>query len=54
MKTALDKFGSAHVLVANAGFVRPSAFEKLSEKEWDELLAVHLRTTYKVRRISEC
>ena len=49
MKTALDKFGGAHVLVANAGLVRPSAFEKLSEKDWDEILAVHLRATYKVR-----
>ncbi|KAI1797367.1 multifunctional beta-oxidation protein [Ganoderma leucocontextum] len=47
VKAALDKFGGAHVLVANAGFVRPSAFEKLSEKDWDELLAVHLRATYK-------
>lgn len=49
----MDKFGGAHVLVANAGFVRPSAFEKLSEKDWDELLAIHLRSTYKVRRIEE-
>ncbi|EJF64655.1 multifunctional beta-oxidation protein [Dichomitus squalens LYAD-421 SS1] len=47
VKTALDKFGGAHVLVANAGLARPSAFEKLSEKDWDEVLAVHLRSTYK-------
>ena len=43
MKTAMDKFGGVHVLVANAGVVRPSAFEKLSEKDWDEVFAVHLR-----------
>ena len=48
VKVALDKFGGAHVLVANAGLVRPSAFEQLSEKDWDEILAVHLRATYKV------
>ncbi|KAI0368737.1 multifunctional beta-oxidation protein [Pilatotrama ljubarskyi] len=47
VKAALDTFGSVHVLVANAGVVRPSAFEKLSEKDWDEVLAVHLRATYK-------
>ncbi|KAI0710015.1 multifunctional beta-oxidation protein [Earliella scabrosa] len=47
VKTALDKFGGAHVLVANAGLARPSAFEKMSEKDWDEVLAVHLRATYK-------
>lgn len=43
VKTALDKFGGVHVLVANAGVARPSPFEKLSEKDWDEVLAVHLR-----------
>ncbi|KAH9856458.1 multifunctional beta-oxidation protein [Lenzites betulinus] len=47
VKVALDTFGSVHVLVANAGVARPSAFEKLSEKDWDEVLAVHLRATYK-------
>ncbi|OJT15201.1 Peroxisomal hydratase-dehydrogenase-epimerase [Trametes pubescens] len=47
VKAALDTFGGVHVLVANAGVARPSAFEKLSEKDWDEVLAVHLRATYK-------
>ncbi|KAI0822455.1 multifunctional beta-oxidation protein [Trametes gibbosa] len=47
VKAALDTFGSVHVLVANAGVARPSAFEKLSEKDWDDVLAVHLRATYK-------
>ncbi|PIL29783.1 hypothetical protein GSI_07988 [Ganoderma sinense ZZ0214-1] len=54
VKIALDKFGGAHVLVANAGFVRPSAFEKLSEKDWDELLAIHLRSTYKGPAPTQC
>ena len=43
VKAALDAFGGVHVLVANAGVVRPSAFEKLSEKDWDDVLAIHLR-----------
>ncbi|KAI0787929.1 multifunctional beta-oxidation protein [Fomes fomentarius] len=47
VKIALEKFGGVHVLVANAGVARPSPFEKLSEKDWDEVLAVHLRSTYK-------
>lgn len=48
VKVALDNFGGAHVLVANANVARPSAFENMSEKDWDEVLAVHLRATYKV------
>ncbi|KAI0649268.1 multifunctional beta-oxidation protein [Trametes meyenii] len=47
VQAAIDTFGGVHVLVANAGVARPSAFEKLSEKDWDEVLAVHLRATYK-------
>lgn len=42
-KQALDAFGGVHVLVANAGVVRPNEFAKMSEKEWDEVLGVHLR-----------
>ncbi|OSD06328.1 multifunctional beta-oxidation protein [Trametes coccinea BRFM310] len=47
VKAALETFGGVHILVANAGVARLSAFEKLSEKDWDEVLAVHLRSTYK-------
>lgn len=43
VKTALDAFGGVHVLVANAGVVRPNAFEKMTDQEWDEVMAVHLR-----------
>lgn len=43
VKTALDTFGGVHVLVANAGVVRPNAFDKMTDQEWDEVIAVHLR-----------
>jgi len=44
---ALEKFGAVHVLVANAGILRDKSFQAMSEKEWDLVLAVHLRGTYK-------
>ncbi|KAI0956040.1 hypothetical protein AcV7_006549 [Taiwanofungus camphoratus] len=47
VKAALDTFGGVHVLVANAGVIRPNAFAAMTEKEWDEVLAVHLRATFK-------
>jgi len=47
VKTALDKFGGVHVLVANAGVLRDKSFAAMSEQEWDIVLAVHLRGTYK-------
>lgn len=42
-QTALEKFGAVHVLVANAGILRDKSFQAMSEKEWDLVLAVHLR-----------
>lgn len=48
VKTALDAFGTVHILVANAGILRDKAFTAMSEQEWDAVLAVHLRSTYKV------
>ena len=43
VKTALDAFGRVHVLVANAGIIRDKSFTAMSEKEWDDVIAVHLR-----------
>lgn len=43
VKTALDKFGAVHVLIANAGVLRDKSFTAMTEQEWDIVLAVHLR-----------
>ncbi|KAF8525833.1 multifunctional beta-oxidation protein [Hysterangium stoloniferum] len=47
VKVALDAFGGVHVLIANAGILRDKSFTAMSEKEWDDVVAVHLRGTYK-------
>ncbi|KAH9838412.1 multifunctional beta-oxidation protein [Rhodofomes roseus] len=47
VKIALDAFGGVHILVANAGVVRPNAFGSMTDKQWDEVLAVHLRSAFK-------
>lgn len=43
VKVALDRFGAVHVLIANAGILRDKSFTTMSEKEWDQVVAVHLR-----------
>ena len=48
VKAALDAFGTVHVLIANAGILRDKAFVNMDEKMWDQVIAVHLRGTYKV------
>jgi len=47
VKIAKEKFGSVHVLIANAGILRDKSFTAMTEQEWDIVLAVHLRGTYK-------
>jgi len=44
---ALEKFGAVHILVANAGILRDKSFQSMSKQEWDAVLAVHLRGTFK-------
>lgn len=39
----MEKFGSVHVLIANAGILRDKSFLAMTEQEWDIVLAVHLR-----------
>ena len=43
VKVALEKFGGVHILVANAGILRDKSFIAMTEKEWDDVIAVHLR-----------
>ncbi|KIJ67079.1 hypothetical protein HYDPIDRAFT_174325 [Hydnomerulius pinastri MD-312] len=47
VKAAMDAFGGVHVLIANAGVLRDRSFTAMSEAEWDIVMAVHLRGTYK-------
>ncbi|ORY22582.1 peroxisomal hydratase-dehydrogenase-epimerase [Naematelia encephala] len=47
VKAALDAFGTVHILVANAGILRDKAFVNMDEKMWDQVIAVHLRGTYR-------
>jgi len=43
VKTALDKFGRIDILVNNAGILRDRMIFNMSEQEWDEVMAVHLK-----------
>lgn len=48
VQQALDAFGRLDILVNNAGNIRNQLFVKMTEEEWDSVIAVHLKGLYTV------
>jgi 3-oxoacyl-[acyl-carrier protein] reductase len=46
LATALDAYGDVDVLVNNAGQLRDRMIHNMSEREWDEVIGVHLKGTW--------
>lgn len=46
----INKFGRIDIVVNNAGILRDKSFAKMTEHEWNLVLAVHLRGSYKVTK----
>jgi len=47
---ALDEFGRLDIVVTPAGILRDRMIFNMSEQEWDDVIAVHLKGTYSVVR----
>ena len=45
-QTAIDNFGQMDILVNNAGILRDKTIFKMTEEEWDLVIAVHLKGTF--------
>ena len=50
VRTAIDAFGKVDILINNAGILLDSTFSKMDEKNWDAVVAVHLKGTFCVTR----
>jgi len=50
VKTALDKWGKIDILINNAGILRDSSFQKMSDADWNIIYAVHLLGTMRCTR----
>jgi NAD(P)-dependent dehydrogenase (short-subunit alcohol dehydrogenase family) len=46
IKTALDNFQTIDILVNNAGIIRDKSILKMTEDDWDAVIAVHLKGAF--------
>ena len=48
VQTALDSFGKLDIVVTVAGILRDRMIFNMTEEEWDDVIAVHLKGTFSV------
>lgn len=50
VQAAVSAFGRIDAIVSNAGILRDSSFQKMTEEQWDAVLRVHLYAAYYLAR----
>ena len=50
VQTALDNFGKLDIVVTPAGILRDRMVFNMTEREWDDVIAVHLKGTFTVAK----
>jgi len=50
VKTAVETFGDAHIVVNNAGYTWDSVIQKMTDEQWDAILDVHLKAPFRILR----
>ncbi|WP_374521695.1 SDR family NAD(P)-dependent oxidoreductase [Hydrogenophaga sp.] len=48
--TALAEFGRIDIIVNNAGYTWDNVIQKMSDEQWEEMLAVHLTAPFRILR----
>lgn len=50
VNTALEQFGGLDIIVNNAGYTWDNVIQKISDEQWDDILAVHLTAPFRILR----
>jgi len=50
VKTAVETFGDAHIVVNNAGYTWDNVIQKMNDEQWDAILDVHLKAPFRILR----
>ena len=48
--TAIENFGRIDIVINNAGILRDRSFKKMTDGDWDLIMAVHLKGAYTVSK----
>src|SRR5512143_4005501 len=48
VQSALDSFGRLDIVINNAGILRDTSFQKLTQEDWDLIYRVHLLGSFRV------
>ena len=48
--TAVDTFGGLDIIVNNAGYTWDNVIQKMTDEQWDAILAVHLSAPFRILR----
>lgn len=51
VQTAVDTFGTVDILINNAGILRDRSFIKMSQKEWDQVMQIHVLATFRLCKL---
>ncbi|KAJ2716339.1 hypothetical protein H4R19_000706 [Coemansia spiralis] len=50
VETAVKAFGRVDVVINNAGILRDKSFKSMTDKDWDDVLNVHLQGAYRITK----
>jgi 3-oxoacyl-[acyl-carrier protein] reductase len=53
VSTATDTFGGLDIIVNNAGYTWDNVIQKMSDKQWDAILDVHLKAPFRILRAAQ-
>lgn len=46
VKKVVERFGTVHILVNNAGLVQPAPMKEMTVAQWDDMFAIHVRAMF--------
>ncbi|MBI4317374.1 MAG: SDR family NAD(P)-dependent oxidoreductase, partial [Chloroflexi bacterium] len=49
---AIETFGKVDILVNSAGITRPALLHRMTQEQWDEVIAVHLKGTFNCMQVA--